>query len=72
MRTAFRPMALAIGGGAPFYNHQPSSNKIAHRFHIRLFRCENREKHGCRQGKGLGRSQIAADVNADDGALLFN
>jgi hypothetical protein len=72
MRTAFRPMASAIGGGAPSYNHEPSSNKIAHRFHIGLFRCENREKHGWRQGKGSGRPHIAADVIANDGALLFN
>jgi len=72
MRTAFRPMASAIGGGAPSYNHEPSSNKIAHRFHIGLFHCEDIEKHGWRQGEGLGRPQIAADVIADDGALLFN
>jgi hypothetical protein len=72
MRAAFRPMALAIGGGAPSYNHQPSSNKIAHEFHIGLFHCQDKEKQGRRQGKGLGRPQIAGYVNINDGTLLFN
>jgi hypothetical protein len=64
-------MALAIGGGAPSYNHQPSSNKIAHRFHIGLFHCQDKEKHGWRQGKGLRRPQIAGYVNANRRRAAF-